>query len=144
MKNLLIAVALAFASTPIFAADVGVSISIGEPGFYGRLDIGGYPPPRLIYREPRVMYRSAMQRPPIYMNVPPGHARNWPKYCRKYNACNERVYFVQNTWYSQEYAPRYRQQHSSRGDDRRDDRRDDRKDKGRQAPHRNNGAGPGR
>lgn len=146
MKRLLIAAVLAFASTSIFAADVGVSIRIGEPGFYGRLDIGGYPPPQVIYREPRTMYRSAMHRTPIYMNVPPGHAKNWPKHCRKYNACNERVYFVQNSWYSQEYVPRYQQHHSHR-DDRRDNHRGDRRDgrdDDRQDKHRNNGSGHGR
>lgn len=147
MKRLLIAAVLALASTSIFAADVNVSINIGEPGFYGRLDIGGYPPPRVIYHDPRVMYRSAMRRTPIYMNVPPGHAKNWPKHCRKYNACNERVYFVQNTWYSQEYAPRYQQKHNSRRDDHRDDRTDDRRDgrgDDRQDKHRSNGSGHGR
>jgi len=147
MKRLLITAVLAFASTSIFAADVGVSISIGEPGFYGRLDIGGYPPPQVIYREPRTMYRSAMHRTPIYMNVPPGHAKNWPKHCRKYNACNERVYFVQNSWYSQEYVPRYQQQHNSRRDDHRDNHRDDRRDgrgNDRQDKPRNNGSGHGR
>lgn len=146
MKRILIAAMLTFAGTSIFAADVNVSINIGEPGFYGRLDTGGYPPPQLIYREPRVMYRSAMHRTPIYMNVPPGHAKNWPKHCRKYNACNERVYFVQNSWYQQEYAPRYQKQHDSRRDDRRDDHRDDRRegrDDDRRGNH-DNGQGRGR
>ena len=60
MKRLLFAAALAAATSfPTLAADVGVSISIGQPGFYGLIDIGGYPPPRIIYREPRVMYRAA-------------------------------------------------------------------------------------
>ena len=53
MKRLLFAAALAVATVPALAADVGVSISIGQPGFYGQIDIGGYPPPRVIYREPR-------------------------------------------------------------------------------------------
>ena len=34
----------AFAA-PTFAADVGVSITVGQPGFYGQLDIGNAPPP---------------------------------------------------------------------------------------------------
>ena len=127
MKRLLFfAAALAATTFPAVASDVGVSISIGQPGFYGRLDIGGYPPPRIIYREPRVMYRAAMSRLPIYLNVPPGHAKNWRKHCREYNACGERVYFVQNTWYDREYAPRYQQQHRDRRDDRRGDNRNDR------------------
>ena len=55
MKRLLMtaAVTAIALSTPAFAADVGVSVNIGQPGFYGRLDIGGYPPPALIYAQPR-------------------------------------------------------------------------------------------
>jgi len=26
--------------------------------------------------------------PPVYLHVPPGHAKNWRKHCREYNACN--------------------------------------------------------
>jgi len=128
MKRFLIAVALAAATLPALAADVGVSISIGDPGFYGRLDIGDYPPPQVIYRQPRVIQRVPMDRPPIYLRVPPGHAKHWSKNCHKYNACNERVYFVQDNWYNREYAPRYREQHRERRDMRRDERRDDRRD----------------
>lgn len=143
MKHLFLAAALAASiSFPAVAADVGVSISIGQPGFYGQIDIGGYPPPRILYREPRVMYRSAMSRPPIYMNVPPGHAKNWRKHCRHYNACGERVYFVRNDWYDREYAPRYQQQHRDRRDDRRDDHRGKQND--RHGNDRGNDRGQGR
>lgn len=135
MKRFLFSAALAAAIIiPAFAADVGVSISVGQPGFYGRIDIGGYPPPQLIYREPRVMYRSAMNRPPIYMHVPPGHAKDWRKHCRKYNACRERVYFVQSDWYGREYVPRYQERHR----DRRGDQR------GKQDGHQGNDRGEGR
>ena len=124
MKRLLFAAALAIATVPALAADVGVSISIGQPGFYGQIDIGGYPPPQVLYQRPRVMYRSAVNRQPIYLNVPPGHARNWRKHCRQYNACGERVYFVQNSWYERQYVPHYQKQHRDRRDGRRDDRHD--------------------
>ena len=143
MKRLLFAAALAAATSfPALAADVGVSISIGQPGFYGQIDIGGYPPPRVIYREPRVMYRAAMSRPPIYLHVPPGHARNWRNHCREYNACGERVYFVQNSWYDREYVPRYQQQHRDRHDDHRDDHRGKQND--RHGNDRGNDRGQGR
>lgn len=134
MKHLLLAVALAIAATsvPALATDVGVSISIGQPGFYGRIDIGDYPQPRLIYREPRVIYREAV-REPIYLHVPPGHAKNWRKHCRQYDACGERVYFVQDTWYNQVYVPRYQERH----DDRRSGRKDERRNKHQK--DRNNG-----
>jgi len=131
MKRFLIAAALAFATastitTPAFATDVGVSLSIGEPGFYGRLDIGDYPPPQVIYRHPIAIERVPMEREPIYLRVPPGHARKWSKHCREYNACGERVFFVQDKWYNREYVPRYQEQHRDRRDGGRDERRDDR------------------
>jgi len=139
MKRFLIAVALAAATLPALAADVGVSISIGDPGFYGRLDIGNYPPPQVIYRQPMIIERVPMDRPPIYLRVPPGHAKHWSKNCHKYNACGERVYFVQDNWYTREYAPRYREQHRERRDDRRDERRDD--NRGKQKNDRNGNQG---
>jgi len=123
MKRFLLAAVLAAATvtTPALAADVGVSVSIGQPGFYGRIDIGGYPPPQVIYRQPRVIGRVPMDRPPIYLRVPPGHAKHWSKNCHKYNACGERVMFVRDSWYNREYVPRYQEQHRERRDERRDD-----------------------
>lgn len=145
MKRLLFAAALAAIAAPSFAADVGLSLSIGQPGFYGHIDIGDFQQPRLIYQQPRVMYRSAMNRPPIYLHVRPGHAKNWRWHCREYNACNERVYFVQDTWYSQEYVPRYQERYNNRRDDRRDDRHDNRRDDRRNDRHDNGrGNGPNR
>lgn len=120
----LIAVLLAAATAPARAADVGVSVNIGQPGFYGRIDIGDYPPPQLIYQQPRIVRRVEVDRPPVYLHVPPGHARNWRRYCGAYNACDERVYFVRNSWYEREYVPRYRDRHDGRGDGRGDGRRD--------------------
>ncbi|NTV97411.1 MAG: hypothetical protein HGA75_18700 [Thiobacillus sp.] len=120
MKRLLFAAVLLAAIGPASAADVGVSISIGQPNFYGRIDIGDYPPPRLIYRQPRVVERVGVVGPPIYLRVPPGHRKNWRKHCGEYNACGERVYFVQDSWYSREYVPRYQERHGDRRDDRRD------------------------
>lgn len=128
MKRLIFAAALAVLTVPVFAADVGVSLSIGQPGFYGHLDIGDYPHPQVIYQYPRFMYRAAASRPPIYLHVPPGHAKNWRKHCREYNACGERVYFVQNDWYQREYVPRYQERYGDRRDGRNDNRRDGRND----------------
>lgn len=126
MKRLLFAAALAATTVPALASDVTVSVSIGQPGSYGRIDIGGYPQPQLIYRQPRVMYQAAVQRRPIYLHVPPGHAKNWRKHCREYNACGERIYFVQDNWYQHEYVPHYRQRHGDRRDDRHGGNRNDR------------------
>jgi hypothetical protein len=124
MKLFVIAVALVTAAiaAPAFAADVGVSVSIGQPGFYGRLDIGGYPPPQVIYRQPMMVQQVPRDRPPIYLHVPPGHAKHWGKHCREYNACGERVYFVQNNWYQHDYVPYYQNQQRYRHDNGRDER----------------------
>ncbi|MBS1211953.1 MAG: hypothetical protein H6R26_569 [Proteobacteria bacterium] len=125
MKRLLFAAALAAATVPALATDVGVSVSIGQPGFYGRLDIGGYPQPQVIYRRPIVVEGMPVDRPPVYLRVPPGHAKHWRKHCREYNACGERVYFVKDNWYEREYVPRYQEHHRDRRDERHDGQRDD-------------------
>lgn len=130
MNRFLISAALVIAITPALAADVGVSVSIGQPGFYGRLDVGDYPPPLLIYQQPRYVQRSAVEREPIYLRVPPGHAKNWRKHCYKYDACGERVYFVRDSWYQREYVPRYQERNRGYDGDRRD-RYDDRRGNGR-------------
>jgi hypothetical protein len=149
MKRFLIAavVAAAAITTPALAADVGVSVSIGQPGFYGQIDIGDYPQPQVIYRQPMIVERVPMDRPPIYLRVPPGHAKHWSKNCRKYNACGERVYFVQDSWYNREYVPRYQEQHRDRRDGGRDGGRDERRGDHRRDnrnDHRDNDQGYGR
>jgi hypothetical protein len=48
---------------------------------------------------------------PLYLRVPPGHIKKWSKHCRAYNACGRQVYFVQDNWYNNVYAPQYRQEH---------------------------------
>ncbi|PKO86748.1 MAG: hypothetical protein CVU18_13385 [Betaproteobacteria bacterium HGW-Betaproteobacteria-12] len=133
MRLFLIAVLTAAATgiAPAGAADVGVSVSIGQPGFFGRLDIGDYPPPQLIYQQPRMVRAVPVDRPPIYLNVPPGHAKNWRRYCRRYDACDDRVYFVRNTWYEREYVPHYQRRHVDRRDGRGNDGRWDRRDEHR-------------
>lgn len=126
MKNSLNTVALAalLAASPLYAADIGVSVSIGQPGFYGQIDIGDYPRPQVIYSEPRIVERVYVDRDPIYLRVPPGHAKHWDKHCYEYHACDRRVYFVQDDWYTREYAPRYQERHRERYDERRDDHDD--------------------
>ena len=93
--------------TPALAADIGVSVSVGQPGFYGQIDIGGFPPPQLIYPSPRYVQRIPAGRPPIYLRVPPGHIRHWNRHCEEYHACGEAVYFVRDDWYQREYVTRY-------------------------------------
>lgn len=119
MRRFLIAAVVAISAAPVLAADVGVSVTIGQPGFYGRLDLGNIPQPQVIYTAPVIIQTVPIDvmRQPIYLRVPPGHEKNWSKHCRKYNACGQPVYFVQDNWYTNVYAPRYRGEHGDRDDD---------------------------
>ena len=95
MKKLLVACALAAAAVAVPAvAQVGVSITVGEPGFYGRLDVGGYQP-RVIYREPVVVERYYRNQTPIYVRVPPGHQKNWNRIAAV-TSVRSPVYFVRD------------------------------------------------
>ena len=67
----------------------------------------------------------AVQRAPIYLRVPPGHQRNWGRYCANYGACGQPVYFVQDNWYRDVYSPYYR----NHGDPRRGEYYHDRRDR---------------
>ena len=88
------------------------------PGVYGRINIGNaMTPPPVIYTEPVIIQRPAVvvPRAPIYLYVPPGHAKNWGKHCHRYNACAQPVYFV--------HEPPPRRGPPHRGHQARDDRR---------------------
>jgi hypothetical protein len=133
MKRFLIAAAAVAAAitNQAFADDASVSVDIGQPNFYGRLDISDFPQPQLIYRQPMVIERGTVNSLPIYLHVPPNHARHWRRHCGEYNACAERVLFVQDDWYKRQYMPRYDEQHGIRRDDRRNERRDNDHEHGR-------------
>lgn len=104
---------------PMFAsAEVGVSINVGQPGFYGQIHLGDAPRPQLIYSQPRLIYRGPVVLEPVYLHVPPRHARNWRSYCGRYNACKRPVYFVRDSWYNTVYVP-YHREHYVYRDDRR-------------------------
>jgi hypothetical protein len=109
------------------ATDVGVSIGIHQPGVYGRIDIGNYPQPALVYAQPMVIAPSpvAVYQRPVYLYVPPGHQQNWGRYCGQYRACGQPVYFVREDWVRARYQDEHRNWHGhdrGRGDDRGDDR----------------------
>lgn len=134
MKRFLLTLSLLAASSQLMAADVGVSVSIGQPGFYGHIDIGDTRP-QVIYARPVIIERApaVVVQEPLYLRVPPGHAKHWRDHCREYDACGRQVYFVRDTWYNNVYVPHYREQHGEyehqEDRDRRGDRGDDRRER---------------
>ncbi|MGA7750588.1 MAG: hypothetical protein WCA63_10610 [Gallionella sp.] len=119
-----ISAALILASLSAQAAQPIINLSIGgeiSPGVYGQVQFGNAPPPPILYPQPTIIVQQPGGRrlEPIYLHVPPNHAKNWAHYCHRYNACNRPVYFVK----SREYEPGYRE-HGDEG--RRDDRGDHR------------------
>lgn len=118
MGNFLLAALLSITSAPASANDSGISIHIGQPGFYGQINLGNhYPRPQLIYPDPVLVMPPAIavQQQPIYLHVPPGHAKKWSKHCRRYNACSQPVYFIQKNWYNDVYVPHYHSQNNDLG-----------------------------
>ena len=107
MKHFLFTIMIVLFAVSAHAADVGVSVSVAQPGFYGRVDIGSIPQPELIYARPVVVHPVSVGvvYQPVYMHVPPGHAKHWSKHCSKYNACGHPVYFVKEKWYNDVYVP---------------------------------------
>jgi hypothetical protein len=114
MYRFLLTVLFLFVSPFLSASDLGTSTNVGQPGFYGQINLGNhYPSPRLIYPDPVVAMPQTVPVPqqPIYLHVPPGHAKKWGKHCHRYNACHSPAYFVQQDWYNDVYVPQYANQH---------------------------------
>ena len=101
---------------------VGVSIGVRQPGVYGRINIGAYPePPVLVAPQPVIISPPpvVVPRQPIYLYVPVEHQRNWRRYCGRYAACGQPVYFVQDRWVRERYEhvhPGWERGRHGRGD----------------------------
>lgn len=122
-------------SRPALAQDLGVSLSIGQPGFYGRIDLGDAPRPRTLYRQPVLIERQRYAQEPLYLHVRPGQARRWKRHCHEYNACGRQVYFVNDDWYNTVYVPHYQDRNRGDRDDHHNDRRHDGHDYRRDGDH---------
>lgn len=85
------------------ADDLGINVVLeGElkSGVYGRVELGKNSHPEVIYSEPRVVVvEEHMDRHPVYLHVPPGHAKHWDKHCHEYHACSRPVYFIMSDEY---------------------------------------------
>ena len=98
----LVALALGISCAHAQYANVVISGEV-KPGVYGRIELGNRPPPVLINAQPVVVIRDRRYVDPVYLHVPPGHAKHWDKHCHKYNACYRPVHFVK----SAEHEPGY-------------------------------------
>src|SRR5260370_20892998 len=103
------------------AQNVSISATItGEivPGVYGQVVLGNRPPPPLVYAQPVVAVPVVVAEPvpmePIYLHVPPGHAKHWRKHCHEYDACNRPVYFVRSAEHEPGHRPDRRHEHEHR------------------------------
>ena len=104
------------------AGDLDVRVMLSgqvAPGVYGQVQIGNDRPPPVVYAQPMLIEPMDAPPPPVYLHVPPGHARNWRQHCREYNACNRPVYFVR----SQEYEPEYQRHYADHERERDQERR---------------------
>lgn len=94
---------------PAMADDLGINVILeGEvaPGVYGRVELGNDSRPDIYYREPMIIVSDSKyaRSRPVYLHVPPGHAKNWGKHCSKYRACDRPVYFVRSAEYDEQYS----------------------------------------
>lgn len=138
MKRLIILIALVASPLVSFAqTSVGISIGIGHPNYYGQIEIGNVAPPPVMYAQPMIVQAApvGVVYQPLYLRVPYEHHHDWRRYCSLYNACGRPVYFVEDHWYQNTYAPQYRNEHRDRdgyrGEERRDEYRGERRDEHR-------------
>jgi hypothetical protein len=140
----MLACAFALAGTGALA-QTSISIGINQPGVYGRINIGDVPRPALVYAQPVVITQPPVHidRRPIYMYVPAAHQSDWRRYCGRYGACGQPVYFVQDQWVRERYEHEHPGWDRGRGrgrghdDHGRGDDRHDRHDNGRHRGHGN-------
>src|SRR5262245_26872600 len=125
MRFLMLPVLFAAAAPLAQAQNVSFNATISGqvvPGMYGQVAIGNGPPPPVVYAQPMIVQPAPVMvgtvpLEPIYLHVPPGHARNWRQHCHESNACRRPMYFVK----SAEYEPGSRPEHHDHGHHHDDD-----------------------
>ncbi|WP_053094141.1 hypothetical protein [Cellvibrio sp. pealriver] len=115
--------ATVMASMPSWADDLGIKVILeGEvsPGVYGRVELGNDSHPDIYYPQPVVVAKNSRYASykPVYLHVPPGHAKNWGKHCHKYHACERPVYFIKSMEYDDNYQREHQHDHEHKKSDR--------------------------
>ena len=72
MKTTFLAAILATASMSAVAVEVGVSVNIGQPGFYGQINLGSNMVPQLVLPQPVLIAPppTGVVLAPLYLRVP--------------------------------------------------------------------------
>lgn len=123
LASLMIPLGAGLATPPRADAQL-LNLLLGDPNYYGRVTTpwwGGnrnWPQDALLYRWPVIAGRRNAGLAPLYLRVPENQARRWDRYCRRYDACDNPVYFLRDNWYRSVYAPRYRSSYWRRRRDR--------------------------
>lgn len=143
-RSLIAVVAITASMAGAAQAQAYVNIDVGGafvPGVYGQISIGNNVPPPLMDAQPVVVGRANYGAAPIYLHVSIDEYRDWGRYCNRYRACNEPVYFIRvdqnNRWwernndylrgpnqYRRDDVPRYEQRRDRRDGYDRNDRND--------------------
>ncbi len=147
-KSLIAVVALTAGMASDANAQVYVNATVGGPfvpGVFGQVSFGNVAPPPVMDVQPVVVGRPVYGVAPIYLHVALHEYRDWGRYCRRYQACEQPVLFVRidqnNPWWERpvehhsspfQYRPNphYRRDDGNRSDNRYD-RRDYRGDRER-------------
>lgn len=135
-KSLFAVVAITASMASAAQAQAYINIDVGGafvPGVYGQISIGNNVPPPLMDAQPVVVGRPNYGAAPIYLHVSIDEYRDWGRYCSRYRACNQPVYFIRvdqnNRWWERnnDYlrGPGYYRQEEVRRFEQRRDRRDE-------------------
>lgn len=106
------------------ADDLGIKVILEKeiaPGVYGRVELGRDSHPDVYYTQPVLIIKDSKyaKNRPVYLHVPPGHAKHWGKHCKKYNACGRPVYFIRSAEYDlHEHEKKNEKQHPGKGKDK--------------------------
>lgn len=133
-KFLACVLALICSHSVLAQTSVTAHIDINQPGIYGRIDVGQLPSVALVQPQPIIVAPppAYVEQPPLYLYVPPSHQKDWRRYCRQYNACGQRVYFVRDEWVRERYEqehPGWERDKKLHGHDKQDKGKKEKKEK---------------
>ena len=105
-KSLVTAAVIAMTVAGAAHAQAYANVTVGSafaPGVYGQISIGNNLPPPVWNVQPVIVGTPVYGAAPVYLHVAPEEYRDWGRYCGRYYACSQPVYFVRveqnNPWW---------------------------------------------